>query len=183
MGGGVSERRGYLDAGLKPDEGGECSGRVGMDGQLLPGAPSGRHQGCHLCICRRTSRQELTRNKSHHHLPEASEAARHVVHAQKCSPASRGPAAGRCGGSCCWASASVPDITRRPRRSRAPARGGEQAAGRGQQHAGRRPAGSCWIGGDPVTSLVTMGQLFSEGWDRARRHHQQLDRGMTIARE
>ena len=29
----------------------------------------------------------------------------------------------------------------------------------------------------------TMGQLFSEGWDRARRHHQQLDRGMTIARE
>ena len=30
---------------------------------------------------------------------------------------------------------------------------------------------------------ATMGQLFSEGWDRARRHHQQLDRGMTIARE
>jgi hypothetical protein len=38
-------------------------------------------------------------------------------------------------------------------------------------------------GGDPVTSRVTMGQLFSEGWDRARHHHQQLDRGMTIARE
>ena len=43
--------------------------------------------------------------------------------------------------------------------------------------------GSCWVGGDPVTSWVTMGQLFSEGWDRARHHHQQLDRGMTIARE
>jgi hypothetical protein len=28
-----------------------------------------------------------------------------------------------------------------------------------------------------------MGPLFSEGWDRARHHHQQLDRGMTIARE
>ena len=49
----------------------------------------------------------------------------------------------------------------------------------GASEPGQRPT----IGMPAPPCGTRRAKLFSEGWDRARHHHQQLDRGMTIARE